>query len=40
MHTGKAVSPMAAHPMQSFVAGYRVAYAFISEKQRPGPALD
>jgi hypothetical protein len=26
--------------MQSFVAGYSVAYAFITEEERTGPAID
>jgi hypothetical protein len=26
--------------MQSFVAGYSVAYAFITEEERAGPAID
>ena len=31
---------MSAHKMQGFVAGHSVAYAFISEEQRAGPAID
>ena len=31
---------MADRKMQGFVAGHSVAYAFISEEQRAGPAID
>src|SRR5215510_12595421 len=34
MHASETVSPLAAHAMQTFVAGYSVAYAFIGEDER------
>ena len=37
---GETASPLSAHNMQGFVAGHSVAYAFISEEQRAGPAID
>jgi hypothetical protein len=40
MQTNEIASPMADRKMQSFVAGYSVAYAFITEEERAGPAID
>ena len=40
MYPGEIASPLSAHKMQSFVAGHSVAYAFISEEQRAGPAIN
>ena len=40
IHAGEIASPLSAHKTQGFVAGHSVAYAFISEEQRAGPAID
>ena len=40
MQTNEIASPMADRKMQGFVAGHGVAYAFISEEQRAGPAIN
>ena len=40
MYASETTSPLSAHKMQGFVAGHSVAYAFISEEQRAGPAID
>ena len=40
MQTDKIASPMADREMQSFVPGYSVAYAFITQEERTGPAID
>jgi hypothetical protein len=40
MQTSEIASPMADRKMQSFVAGYSVAYAFITQEERTGPAID
>jgi hypothetical protein len=40
VQTDKIASPMADRKMQSFVPGYSVAYAFITQEERTGSAID
>jgi hypothetical protein len=40
MQTSEIASAMPSRKMQSFMAGHSVAYAFIIEEQRAGPAID
>ncbi len=40
MQASEIASPMADCKMQSFVAGDSVAYAFITQEERTGPAID
>ncbi|SRR6266513_3206224 len=40
MQTSEITSPMADCKMQSFVAGDSIAYAFITQEERTGPAID
>ena len=39
MCAGEITSPLCAHKTQVFVAGHSVAYAFITEHHRAGPAI-